>query len=546
MRRTPHHALKGSMIAITVASAAPAVAVNGYSFLDAGTSAIRYYQADIGPIGDCAALVRHASVMVGIETAVVIPATPRTPGYCKINGTIQPEIRFELRLPLKWNRRLYMLGNGGYGGQPLETFYADYRDRAIENGFATVMTNTGHDAQNEPGATFAYHNLQKKMDWAFRAVHLTAVEAKALVQVYYGRPQAFSYFDGCSNGGRQGLISAQRYPGDFDGIVAGAPLANFTDTTISYLWTSRALNKTPIPETKMPLIAATVMRLCDGQDGLKDGLISDPRTCNFNPVRDLPHCGPAGGQQCFSDAELATLTKIYTGPVSGGRPYSHGVLPGAEPEGVIYLPPSNVETGWFEWVSDPRGPMYYQGRLSEDFVRYMAYPTQDASARAADFNFDTDPVRMDAGRAMVDALNPDLAEFQRRGGKLLMYHGWADLGISPLNTIDYYEAAKRANGGSLQNGDFMRLFMMPGVFHCFGGYGPDRLDALTALVNWVEMGTAPDVIVATKTERHNGGKIVRTRPICAYPKIARYKGSGSIDQAGNFTCVDAPAPTPAS
>ena len=515
--------------------AAPAPATNGYSFLDAARSPLDYSRADVAPVMACKALERAFTADVAITSATAVAASGDVPAYCRVRGVISPEIQFEVRLPQRWNRRLYMTGNGGYGGQPVDTFYAQYRDTAVRHGFATAASNTGHDAAIEPDATFAHRNLQKKSDWAYRATHLTAEVAKKLVRLYFDRPQSFAYFDGCSNGGRQGLISAQRFPGDFDGIVAGAPLANFTDTSISYLWTARALQQTPIPAHKMPMIAAAVLRRCDARDGLKDGLIADPRLCDFDPKRDLPQCSSGPDAACLTAAELVTLQKIRSGPPANGRPYVHGVLPGAEPDGVIYLPPNDIKTGWFEWVSDPRGPMFYQAKLAEQFVKYMAYPSQDPDARAAAFDFDKDPARMAAGREMVDALDPDLSDFARRGGKLLMYHGWADLGTNPLNTIDYLDATT-ARMGAQASRDTVRLFLLPGMFHCFGGYGPDRFDAMSAIINWVELGKAPDAIVAGKTERRDGGKLLRTRPICAYPNTARYRGTGSIDDAANFAC----------
>jgi feruloyl esterase len=526
-----------ALLALAIGMAATsASAQNGYSFIDADKSAVNYSLAPHAPVASCASLRQFTSMDVAITSAVDVPASATVPAYCKVLGVIAPEIQFEVRLPQAWNRRFYMNGSGGYGGQPVETFYSAYRDTAVKLGFATAHDNTGHDSRNEPGASFAFKNLQKRNDWAFRSVHLTQKVAKELIRAYYDRPQSYAYFDGCSNGGRQALISAQRYPGDFDGLVAGAPLLNFTDTSISYLWTSRALKETPIPKAKMPMIAKAVLERCDAKDGLTDGLIADPRKCDFDPTRDLRRCTGAPGDDCFTQGEIDTLAKIKAGPSSNGKPLTHGVLPGAEPQGVIYLPPHNVNTGWFEWVDDPRGPMFYQSFLGEHFVRYMAYPNQDPEASAAKFDFDKDPARMLEGRRVVDALNPDLSEFQRRGGKLLMYFGWADTGINPLTAIDYYQEAATRNGGA-RSADFMRMFMMPGVFHCFGGYGPDRLDALTAVVNWVERGTAPDSITVAKTETRNGGKVLRTRPLCPYPQVAKYKGAGSIDEAVNFSCA---------
>ncbi len=334
--------------------------------------------------------------------------------------------------------------------------------------------------------------------------------------------------------GRQGLISVQRYPGDFDGIVAGAPVLNFTDTVVAYAWTAKALREAPLTQAKVKAVAAAVLKQCDARDGLGDGLIEDPRKCGFDPERDIAKCAPmpvgtSSAADCLSDAESSTLKKIYGGPLVGGKPFFFGQPVGAEPIGADLFTGKPV-TGWDFWIIAGPGPSR-QFQYGETFIRYFAFPQQDPNADWLKVDFDKDNLRMERARRMLNATDPDLSAFQKRGGKMITYFGWADTALNPLMAIDYYEQAAAKSGPAIR--DFYRLYMMPGVFHCRGGFGPDRLDAMTALIDWVERGTAPDTLLATKME---DGKVVRTRPLCPYPQVARYKGSGSVDAAASFEC----------
>lgn len=511
-------------------------AQNGYSFSNSRNAVTPFRTGSVKPSSHCAELSRSDEPGVSIISALNVAATDELPAYCRVRGVISPEIRFEIALPAVWNRRLYMHGNGGFAGQSLEQLaQLPYRVTALRYGFVTAATNGGHDSLIEPGASFAYKNLEKHIDYGYRAVHLTAAAAKRLIDAYYDKAASYSYFDGCSNGGRQAMMAAQRFPGDFDGIVAGAPLMNFSDSAVSFLWLTRALREAPVPKEKMPWLADAVLKRCDAKDGLADKLLSDPRQCEFDPSRDLQACTAGRTSECFTEAEIGTLKKIYGGPQSRGEVYFHGQLPGAEPVGVSYAPPNLEKTGWSEWVDDARGVAYTQTHLGEQFMKYLAFPTQDPNADAASFDFDNDPKRMTAGRDLIDAINPDLSAFHAHGGKLLMYFGWADPSINPLTAVDYHEKVVARSGA--ETGDFLRLFMMPGVFHCRGGYGPDRLDAMTAVIDWVEQGIAPDSLVVSKTESHSGARVLRERPVCAYPQVAKYKGRGSIDSASNFRCA---------
>jgi feruloyl esterase len=269
----------------------------------------------IAPRQACGALVSLTSYELSVTSATVVPASPDAPEFCRVSGLIQPEIRFDLALPASWNGRLYMLGNGGYAGESLDNaFRQTILRQALARGFATAQTNTGHDAAVEPLGTFAV-SPQKFLDYAYRAVHITAVTAKRIAQAYYETAPKRAYFVGCSTGGRQGLISAQRFPDDFDGIVVGAPVLDFSGTMVSYVATQRALAAAPITAEQVKIVADAVSAKCDANDGVKDGVIDDPRRCAFKPSVDLPKCaGDAQGAACFTDAQLRTLDVIY-GPV---------------------------------------------------------------------------------------------------------------------------------------------------------------------------------------------------------------------------------------
>ena len=520
-----------SLIAALALTPAAALAQNGYSFIDSTSSAVHYSVAPAKPAMACAGVAGLATAETTIVSTRVIPAAEGIPEHCRVTGLIQPEIRFELNLPANWNRRFYMHGNGGFAGEAPEFGSRPMtRANALKQGFAVAQTNTGHDATAEPLASFAA-SYQKRVDYAFRAVHMTAVEAKRITAAYYGRAAAYSYWDGCSTGGRQGLISAQRFPQDFDGIVAGAPVLNFVDTVAQSLWNGLALAETPVPLAKMKLVSDAAYARCDAKDGLKDGLIDDPRRCDFDPARDVVQC-PAGqdGESCLTSAQTAALKKIYAGVQVEGKPAHFGQVVGAETAGVSFTGSGMTDSGWAMWLIQPASGKAIQHAYGESFVRYFL-PKPDPSLDVAKFDFAKDIAKYADARALLNATDPNLAPFRARGGKLLMYFGWADTALPPLMGVDYYLKAVAANG--LSTPDFFRLFMVPGMFHCRGGIGTDRLDAMTALINWVENGAAPASITAAQADK---GKQVRTRPLCPYPQVARYSGSGSPDDAASFAC----------
>lgn len=510
-----------------------ASAQNGDSFNDASNSSIDYSAPRYSSSIDCSALVSETNDHYSVLTAEIPDDLSGAPPHCRVSGVIPPEIVFEVNLPLDWNGRFYMYGNGGFAGNPPSS-RADVRDRALENRFATAYTNTGHDARQQPGASFAHDDLQKTIDYLFRAVHLTAVHAKQLVESFYGRPQDYSYWDGCSMGGRQGMVSAQRFPDDFDGIVAGAPAFDFTGTMLSYIWQSRALDETALSLDKLDLLSEVVYRQCDARDGLADGLITDPRRCDFEPGRDLPRCDiNDGGGRCFSGEEIALLAKLYSGPLHNGRSLHPGIIPGAEVRGPARSPADGeaLLRGWQPWLMRDEGPSF-QRMMVESFLKYLAFEIDDPDFEPTDFDFGSHPDAMDPlVTRLLDAKETDLGRFRDEGGKMITYFGWADAAISPMPIVDYYQSLEAAMGAPPH--DFYRLYMVPGMFHCDGGVGADELDFMTPVIEWVEKGSPPERLIG----RHVRDGVVRfARPQCPYPQVAQYQGSGAVDSADSFRC----------
>lgn len=529
LSHTPRCSLLGIIILLT----AVIPAAYSQAFTELNKALVDYSKADITHNKNCETLEQFRTDEIVQINAVQVAAAGPTPEYCRVSGVLSPEIAFEVSLPAHWNGRFYMFGNGGHAGEALDApRRIAQRDAALRNGFAVAQTNTGHYASEEPGASFVMSNPQKAIDYAYRAVHLTAATARAITTDYYSTPISHAYWDSCSNGGRQGLIEAQRYPDDFDGIVANAPWLDQTGFTIGAMWNQRALSEAPVTPEQLELVADRVMAKCDAVDGLKDGLIDDPRQCDFDPVRDVPSC-PAGtsGNDCLTSAQAKAIAKVYGGPISNGKHIFPGFEPGSE--AVMNLFGGGTGSGWLNVIVSTRPGMEPADfSLAENTMRYLVHkpPMPDYDYR--NFDFDRDIHMLDAWGKLADAKNPDLSAFRRRGGKLIMSHGWADPILQPQVSVDYYRQAVAENGPD--STDFLRLFMIPGMSHCAGGVGPDQHDAMTAIINWVEKDKAPASMTASRIVNN---RVVRTRPLCPYPEVARYSGSGSIDDADNFRCT---------
>jgi len=520
------------VLALTLAAlCAMAATAAAQPFASAAASAAGYTVANEVPQRTCQSLATFTHEDLVSLRVRVVAATQNAPEHCRVLGVIDPEVAFEVDLPARWNNRFYMTGNGGLAGQAVDGPLGGDRAAALTHGFVIAQTNTGHDAQQEPGGTFILSNPQKAIDYAYRAVHVTAEAAKAIANTYYGSPVTFAYWSSCSNGGRQGLIEAQRFPDDFDGIVANAPWADQTGFTIGAMWNQKAMTDAPVSPAKLTLLAERVVATCDAVDGLEDGLIDDPRACRFDPARDVPACAAGtDGADCLTPAQAAAIAKVYGGPTGNGRSLAPGFMPGSE---VVTSGRGGRSSAWVGMIA-PTGPDAKPAdfNLAENIMRYLVLDPPQPDYDYRTFDYDRDPALMQRWSELADAKDPDLSAFRASGGKLIMTYGWADQILQPMMGVDYYESVRATHGA--QTADFVRLFMMPGVTHCGGGVGPDQIDSVTAVIDWVEKSQAPDSLLATQM---SGGQAMRTRPLCPYPQVARYRGQGSTDEAANFACV---------
>ncbi len=474
----------------------------------------------------CGDLLSRTDFDVSVMDAELVDAGAATE-HCRVDALIRPNIRFGASLPSDWNGRFVMRGGGGYAGQqPVMGRPDPLRDQ----GYVTASTDTGHDAAVHPLATFAHDDRAAEVDYAYRAVHLTAVAVKALIADYYGRPADYDYWLGCSTGGRQGLMSAQRFPDDFDGIAAGAPVLDFTNTQIGGVWSARALRENPVSLEKIARVGKAIYAACDHLDGLEDGLIDDPRRCAFDVRTDYPRCGAEDRLDCLTEGESTALATIHDGVISRGEPYFPGQPLGAELGDPLGSPAARI-SGWGRWFVDPAGGTPLLETFGVTFMRYMAFPRDDPDWSLDRFDFDEDPYRMDAIRRILDATDPDLRRFRDAGGRMITYHGWSDTALNPLMAVNYYEDVLATTPDAAA---FYRLFMVPGMFHCAGGRGINRVDPFPDLVAWVEDGVAPDRLVGERVDRD--GAVLMTRPVCPYPQVARHDGAGDTDDAASFVC----------
>jgi feruloyl esterase len=437
------------------------------------------------------------------------------PAFCRVMATLTPssdsDIKIEVWLPASgWNNDFQAIGNGGWNG----TMGYGPLAEAVKRGFAAAGTDTGHQGGS---ASFAMEHPEKLTDFAYRAVHEMTVTSKAIIQNYYGSAPRYSYWNGCSTGGRQGLKEAQKFPADFDGIIAGAPANYQTHLHVWSIWVAQQVNKTPdsfLPPEKLEVLHKAVVAACDAGDGVKDGLLNDPTRCHFDPK--TIECKGEDSANCLKPAQVAAVQAIYAGPKnSGGKE----VFPTFEP---------GSELGWSILAGQQAAS------VATDSFTYVVYKNPQWDWHR--MNLDSDVAQIEKTyETLIDATDPNLKPFFAHKGKLLMYHGWSDQLIAPLNSINYYSSLVRNLGGEKKASNDVRLFMVPAMAHCGGGEGPNTFDQVGAIQQWVEQGKAPDTMIALHTGK--SGTVDRTRPLCVYPKVARYKGSGSTDDAANFTCA---------
>ena len=463
------------------------------------------------------------------------------PAFCRVQLTARPsedsDIRIEVWLPAAdWNGRFRGVGNGGFAGQIAYRGLAS----ALGQGYATAATDTGHSA-SFIDAGWALGHPEKVADFGYRGIHEMARAAKAAIQAFYGKGPAHSYFASCSNGGRQALMEAQRFPEDFDGLLAGAPANAWTRLLTSAVFDAQVTAgdaASYIPSSKLPAIARAVEAACDAQDGVHDGILTDPRSCRFEPSTLLCKEGDAPG--CLTASQAKALASLYAGAHDAkGQAIFPGFLPGAE-EG---------DGGWSAWITGSAPGKGLLFGFGYGFFANMVYEDRDWSYRTASLGSALAAAVAKTSR-VLDAVDPDLGKFEARGGKLILYHGWNDPAISALNSVDYYESVVSAMGRDRAAG-FLRLYLVPGMQHCGDGPGPSsfdpqatdpRRDSFLALRSWVESGSAPAAIVATKyevdpEEAPGRGKVRMTRPLCPYPELAAYRGQGDTNDAASFECA---------
>jgi feruloyl esterase len=479
----------------------------------------------------CTALAAVSIPDTSIVSAKSVPANASTgtPSFCEVQATLSPVVGSRIgavyRLPSNWNGKILGIGGGGSAGNVTLEAAAE----GLARGYAVVQNDLGHSGTSATDWSFAVKapgqpNTEAIIDFGHRATHTATVVGKDLVSRFYQRPARHSYWQGCSTGGRQGLAEVQRYPADYDGVIAGAPVYSplVYSNAILRVQTFHAKPESNLLPAHVPLIQKAVLAACDVKDGVVDGILNDPRACTWDPG-ELACKGPstslrtsAASAECLTPAQVETVRRAYAGvKTRDGRSVAMPLMRGGESDWVARM------------IGTPQAPRGVNAVLGAPFASYvvMADPAYDIMK----FDPERDMAALNRGLAAehVHQQNPDISAFVERGGKLLLWHGFNDPGPSPLSTIEYFDAVKATVPAAT---DAVRLFLAPGVLHCRGGAGPDRFDALTALENWVEKGTAPASMLATKANSP------LSRPLCPYPQLPRYKGSGDTNDASSFVC----------
>lgn len=495
---------------------------------------------------------------VTIASARPVAGKDGVPEHCLVEGAVTtrgsgaPDGRagFQLQLPGAWQNRFLFMGVGGNGGSFIPSANAVDRAAALGKGYATAITDTGHQGRNTDASwvvdASGKRDAAKVADFFHRAAHQVTVSGKRLVEGFYDGAIAHAYFDGCSTGGRMAMMEAERYPTDYDGVIAGAPAMDYR-SLLGRAAMQKAQFSSPaayIPATLLPAVDAAIRASCDAVDGVKDGLIQNPARCSFKPEAML--CKTAGQADCLTAAQAATL-RTYLSPVRDGA--GRAIYPGMSPSDVsgprgiqswtVGATAPDFSAPLAPWGADPTAPPSGWSYTRDS----LAYWLQRGPGVAIK-DFDVDPVSGVAGAAAIQAVDAAYAEgvthdparlraFVQQGRKLIMYHGFSDPGISPFRTTAFYEAFAKQQGGYPKAQQSVRLFMVPGMAHCSGGPGPDSFDTLSALEAWVERKVAPAAIPATATAP---GSTKRTMPLCPFPVQASYRGTGDVNDEANWSC----------
>ncbi len=482
-----------------------------------------------------------------IEDTSLVPASDGLPSYCRVTGHLKSDIRFEMRFPVNdWNGKFYMAGCGAFCGAVGSDTpgFINSINYGLKRNYAVSTMDSGHNSSSKADGTWAHNNREGEHNWGHLAVTKTAAFTKKAIKHYYGNAQDYSYFAGCSTGGRMATMEAYRYPDDFDGVISGAPALNYTNLVATYFaWMHQhnhtADGKEIISHKDISLVSDYVYAQCDGLDGVEDGLISHPPACRVS-FEQLA-CNDDNAGQCLSGKQIEALNKLYSVPVdSKGNTLFAGAVPiGGEPYWKKWFSADKSEaSSASNTIQKKKGLMSV---LNQQFLSYMAFDKDPgASISPQTFDFDVHPKKLDVMGEIYNADIADLTAFKARGGKMIMWHGWSDMIIPPDMSIDYYERLISHNGGIKQTQDFARFFLFPGMDHCglAPGPGPQQngFDLLTALENWVEGGKAPDTVMLSKIDKNNRAQW--ERPSCAYPKVSQYKGFGDPSKPESFICAD--------
>ena len=496
-----------SSVGVAAVVVATVVAMNGLSAQEMCTALVK-------------SLTIHGTTILS-STAVAADASGRAPAFCEVRASISPvpgsQIGAVYRLPASWNGKVLGIGGGGAAGNV--TIQA--ATAGLSRGYATIQNDLGHSSTSATDWAFTLkapgqQNTEGIIDFGHRATHEATVVGKQVASRFYNKPAQRAYWQGCSTGGRQGLAEVQRYPDDYDGVIAGAPVYSpmVYSNAILRVQTFHARPESNLQPAHVPLIQKAVLAACDMKDGVADGILTDPRACTWDPGE--LECKAGASADCLTKPQVETVRRVYSGvKTKSGKYAAMPLMRGGETDWVTRM------------IGTPQAPRGVNAILGAPFLAHIA--KGDPAYDFMTFDPDRDLAALEAGLAAhVHQQNPDISRFVARGGKLLLWHGFNDPGPSPLSTIEYFEAVQKKVPASK---DAVRLFLAPGVLHCGGGTGPDRFDTLTAMENWVEKSTPPATMLATKANAPI------SRPLCPYPQLPRYKGTGDTNDASSYSCA---------